>query len=74
MELEEKYMKEAIKEAKKAYKKGEVPVGAVIVKNGEIIARAHNLKEMKNDRNKACRNNCNTKSKQEIRSMETRKL
>lgn len=49
MELEEKYMKEALKEATKAYKKGEVPVGAVIVKNGEIIARGHNLKETKKD-------------------------
>ena len=42
-------MKEAIKEAKKAYKKEEVPVGAVIVKDGKIIARAHNLKETKKD-------------------------
>ena len=41
------FMKEALKEAKKAYKKDEIPVGAVIVKNGEIIARAHNLKETK---------------------------
>src|SRR5208283_1835611 len=37
------YMKEALKEAKKAYKKDEVPVGAVIVKDGKIISRAHNL-------------------------------
>ncbi len=48
----EKYMKEALKEAKKAYKKLEVPVGAIIVKNGQIIARAHNLKEEKNDTTK----------------------
>ena len=48
----EDYMKEALKEAKKAYKKDEVPVGAIIVKNGEIIARAHNLKEIKNDTTK----------------------
>ena len=41
------YMKEALKEAKKAYKKDEVPVGAVLVKDGEIIARAHNLRELK---------------------------
>ena len=40
-------MKEALKEAKKAYEKLEIPVGAVIVKNGKIIARAHNLKETK---------------------------
>ena len=47
--MEEKFMKLALKEAKKAYDKGEVPVGAVIVKNGEVISRAHNLKEIKND-------------------------
>ena len=40
-------MKEALKEAKKAYQKLEVPVGAVIVKEGKIIARAHNLREKK---------------------------
>ena len=42
------FMKEALKEAKKAYKKLEIPVGAVVVKNGKIIAKAHNLKESKN--------------------------
>ena len=47
--MQEKFMKEALKEAKKAYDKLEVPVGAVIVKDGEIIARAHNLKETKFD-------------------------
>ena len=41
------YIKEAYKEAKKAYKKGEVPVGCVIVYNGEIIARIYNLRETK---------------------------
>lgn len=45
--MEEKWMKEALKEAKKAYGKLEIPVGAVIVKEGKIIARAHNLKETK---------------------------
>ena len=49
MEIKEKFMKEALKEAFKAYKKEEVPVGAIIVKDGKIIARAHNLKESKND-------------------------
>ena len=43
----EKFMKEALKEAKKAYKKEEIPVGAIIVKDGKIISRAHNLKESK---------------------------
>ena len=42
--MQEKFMKEALKEAKKAYEKLEVPVGCVIVKDGKIIARAHNLK------------------------------
>lgn len=45
MEDKEKFMKEALKEAQKAYNKEEVPVGAVIVKDNKIIARAHNLKE-----------------------------
>lgn len=45
--MEEKFMKEALKEARKALKNEEVPVGAVIVRNGEIIARAHNMKETK---------------------------
>lgn len=48
MEKEE-YMKLALKEAKKAYKKLEVPVGAVIVKDGKVIAKAYNEKEEKND-------------------------
>ena len=39
------YMSEALKEAKKAYIQGEVPIGAVIVKNDIIIARASNMKE-----------------------------
>jgi tRNA(adenine34) deaminase len=39
---DEDYMKEALKEAVKALEKGEVPVGAVIVHEGRIIARAHN--------------------------------
>lgn len=47
--MQEKFMKEALKEAKKAYDKLEVPVGAVIVKDGKIISRAHNLKETRYD-------------------------
>lgn len=42
---DELYMQEAIKEAKKAEGLNEVPIGAIIVKDGEIIARAHNLRE-----------------------------
>ena len=52
MNLDEKFMNEALKEAKKAYIKLEIPVGAIIVKDGKIIARAHNLKETKNDTTK----------------------
>lgn len=47
--IKEKFMKEALKEAKKAYKKLEVPVGVIIVKDNQIIARAHNVKEEKQD-------------------------
>ena len=46
------FMKEALKEAKKAYNVLEIPVGCVIVKDGEIIARAHNQKESKKDTTK----------------------
>lgn len=38
-------MREALKEAQKAFDKGEVPVGAVIVRDNEIIARGHNKRE-----------------------------
>ena len=40
-----KWMKLAIEEAKKAAKDGEIPVGAVLVRQGEVLARAHNLCE-----------------------------
>ena len=49
---QEIFMKEALKEAKKAYDKLEVPVGAIIVKDGKVIARAHNVKEEKKDTTK----------------------
>ncbi|GEP85014.1 putative deaminase [Staphylococcus piscifermentans] len=45
MTTDENYMKFALEEAAKAERIGEVPIGAVIVKNGEVIARAHNLRE-----------------------------
>lgn len=44
VDTDNKYMKIALKEAQKAFDKGEVPVGAVVVMNGTVIAKAHNLK------------------------------
>ena len=43
------YMKQALIEAQKAYDEDEVPIGAIVVCKGRIIARAHNLTEMLND-------------------------
>ena len=47
--IDEKYMLEALKEAQLAWEEDEGPIGAVIVCNGRIIARAHNLTERLND-------------------------
>lgn len=47
--MKDTFMKEALKEANKAYKKMEVPIGAVVVKDGKIIARGYNQKEQKQD-------------------------
>ncbi len=49
MEDKEKYLSEALKEAQKAFQKGEVPVGCVIVKENEVIAKAHNRVEELSD-------------------------
>ena len=46
---DEYFMKEALKEAQKAYEKDEVPVGAIVVWKNRIIARAHNLTETLTD-------------------------
>lgn len=43
------FMKKALQEAEMAFEKGEIPVGAVIVIDNRIIARAHNLTELLND-------------------------
>ncbi|RMD99446.1 MAG: nucleoside deaminase, partial [Bacteroidetes bacterium] len=45
---DEHFMKQALLEARKAYEQGEVPVGAVVVCNKQIIARAHNQTELLN--------------------------
>lgn len=47
--IDEKYMRIALKEAQNAVILDEVPVGAVIVKDGKILAKAHNLREKSND-------------------------
>ena len=44
-----KYMSIALDEAKKAFEEGEVPVGAVIIKDGKLLAMAHNNREASND-------------------------
>ena len=45
----EELMREALREAQKAFDDGEIPVGAVIAHGGEVIARAHNLREATGD-------------------------
>ena len=47
--MDSPYMREALIEAKKAYDAGEVPVGAIIVKDGKIISQAHNNREETGD-------------------------
>lgn len=47
MKEKEQYMNLAIKEAKKAKDKNEVPIGAVIIKDGKVISRGYNLRESK---------------------------
>ncbi|MDH4404154.1 MAG: nucleoside deaminase [Flavobacterium sp.] len=46
---DEYFMKKALQEAELAFEKGEIPVGALIVVDNKIIARAHNLTELLND-------------------------
>lgn len=46
---DEHFMRQALKEADKAYEKGEIPIGAVVVSNKTIIARGHNQVEQLND-------------------------
>ena len=47
--MDSDFMREALVEAQKAYGLDEVPIGAVVVKNGEIIGRGHNLRESQKD-------------------------
>ncbi len=47
--MENKFMKIALEEAEKAIREGEMPVGAVIVKDGEVIAKGHNVRNIEHD-------------------------
>lgn len=49
IEIDEKFMREALAEARAAAAVGEVPIGAVVVRRGEIVARAHNRRELDQD-------------------------
>lgn len=49
MESDEKYMMEALKEARAALEEGEIPIGAAIVCGGQVIARGHNMTERLHD-------------------------
>ncbi|MBO8164826.1 MAG: nucleoside deaminase [Brevibacillus sp.] len=48
-EQDERFMQEALVEARKAMDIGEVPIGAVVVRGGEIVGRGHNLRETRKD-------------------------
>ena len=49
MDIDTKYMAEALKEARAAGEEGEVPIGAVVVSQGRILARGHNMTERLHD-------------------------
>lgn len=66
--MNNKYMNEAIKEAIKAYNENEVPVGAVIVKNNKIIARAHNTIEKNNNATKHAEINAIEKASKKLKN------
>ncbi len=48
-EQDEKFMRAALRDAEKAFAKGEAPIGAVAVVEGKVVARAHNLRESTHD-------------------------
>lgn len=66
MDDKEFFMREALTEARKAFEKDEVPVGAIILKEGKIIARAHNLKENKGDATRHAEMECISEATQVI--------
>ena len=46
---DEKYMRKALREAERAFDEGEIPIGCIIVKDGDVIGRGHNQVEMLKD-------------------------
>lgn len=49
LDTHRRWMRQALKEAEQAYEAGEVPVGAVVVRSGEIVGRGHNMVEQLQD-------------------------
>lgn len=68
MKNDQFFMEEALKEAKLAFDLDEVPVGCVIVKDGKIIARSHNLKETEQDVTSHAEINAIKEASQHLRS------
>ena len=71
---QERYMKEAIRQAKKARALEEVPIGCVIVCNGQIIARGYNRRNTDKNTLSHAELNAIKKGKQKIRRLETGRL
>ena len=74
MDFMDKYMFVAFKEALKAAEKDEVPVGAVIVKDGKVIAKAHNIKENSHNPLMHAEINCINKASKKINNWSTADL
>lgn len=62
------FMEEALKQAKKAFEQDEVPIGCIIVRNGEIIAKAHNQVEKKQNGTKHAEMICIEKATKKIQN------
>ena len=62
-DMDEVYMREAIRQAKKAYAKEETPIGCVIVRGERIIARGYNKRNEKKKHTRACGDPCDSQGK-----------
>ena len=74
MTTDEKYMKEALKQAKKAYALKEVPVGCVIVYEDQIIARGYNRRNTDQNTDLPRRDQCDPQSEQKAWRLATGRL